>query len=992
MTAQYAKTYTLDHEVSLSPQIVGREHELAFIWSQYEAARNGNARVMLLSGELGIGKTRLLQEFAARAEQDGATVLRGGASESEGMPPYLPFLEALGSYIRTAPQERLREQVAVAPQTLANILPELAARLGEQPGQYSLPPEQARLRLYEAVGLFLKATGAPHALVLTLDDLQWADTASLDLLCHITRHQSKARLLVLGAYREGEIDRTPALERAINELAHQRVLIRVAVDPLSVKEVEALAAGHLGAPVSSALSLLLHTQGEGNPFFAEELLRNWIEVGALVQENNYWVAVAPLDHALPPSIVGALRQRFARLSSDIIDLLRVAAIIGRAFDVSLLAEVEGQEIEVLEERLLVARRAGLLRADQKGVFTFSHDKIREVLYAEVSTSRRQRLHGAIGRVLEARYDRGNAKSSYRLAELAFHFARSSDRERGAIYSMQAAEQALQSYAIEEALAHYRAALDLLDPDDRRRGNLLLGMGQAALLAGAESQAASAYEEARTWLSQDGEWEAAARVAHGLGLAQWRQEALQAAREALEQALELLKDERSAKVVRILVDLSTLLTLFLGQQAEGGAYAQQALEMARRLGDKSLEAAASRAASGRLYVPARDIPLAVQSMEQALALFEASDDPSEAAECCLYLEGAYYWMAEVRRSHEMSLRRIEFIERCRYPYQLRNAYSWSAFLLCSQGEWAKARLAIERAQPIAASLSSPAPLAFLHQVRGFLAYQQEEYAFAEWEFQAAKAHPPRGSGGLIYTGLLGLAQVAVGKREEAYAYITKLEGSLADLPTGSLPTAPILICLALTAIALGDQQRISDLYPRLLTFRGQLYWFLVDRVLGELATLCRDREMAAIHLAAAQSTAQREGLRPELARILLAQAGIELARGGQAGATGARNLLRQALVIFEELNMADSANRVRSQLDALSHQLYRSDRQSLPASLTTSEARVLKLVVAGKSNRLIAHELGLSEKTIANHLTHIFEKTSSENRAAAAAFAIRHGLA
>jgi DNA-binding CsgD family transcriptional regulator len=654
--------------------------------------------------------------------------------------------------------------------------------------------------------------------------------------------------------------------------------------------------------------------------------------------------------------------------------------------------VEGQEIEAVEERLLVATRARLLSADQKGIFTFGHDKIREVLYAEVSTSRRQRLHEAIGRVLEARYDQENAKSSYRLTELAFHFARSRDRERGAAYSQRAAEQALQSYAIEEALAHYRAALDLLDPDDRRRGNLLLGLGQAALLAGTESQAASAYEEAFTRLSQDGERETAALAVHGLGLAQWRQEALQAAREALEQALVLLKDGISADVVRVLVDLSTLLTLYLGQQAEGAAYAQQALEMAHRLEDKSLEAAVSRAVSGQLYIPSRDIPLAVQSMEQALALSEASDDPSEAAECCLYLEGAYYWMAEIRGSYQISLRRIEFIERCRYPYQLRNIYSWPALLLCSQGKWLEARLAIERAQPIAASLSSPVPLAFLHQVRGFLAYQQEEYVFAEWEFQAAKEHPPRGPGGLLYTGLLGLAKVAVGKREEAYTYIAELEGRLAELPTGTLPTAPLLICLALMAIALEDQQQVADLYPRLLTFRGQHYWFLVDRVLGEMATFCRDWERAAIHLVAAKLTAEREGLRPELARIFYACASIELARNDQAGATGARNLLQQALAIFEELNMADSVNHVRRQLDALSRKPYRSTRPSLPASLTRSEARVLKCVAAGMRNRQIAQELRLSEKTIANHLTHIFEKTSSENRAAAAAFAIRHGLA
>ena len=121
--------------------------------------------------------------------------------------------------------------------------------------------------------------------------------------------------------------------------------------------------------------------------------------------------------------------------------------------------------------------------------------------------------------------------------------------------------------------------------------------------------------------------------------------------------------------------------------------KQALEMAQRLGDKSLEAAACRAIAGQLYVPARDIRLSLQSMERALALSEASDDPSEAAECCLYLEGAYYWMAEIRSSYQMSLRRIEFIERFRYPHQLRNAYSWPALLRSSQGEWSEARLAL-----------------------------------------------------------------------------------------------------------------------------------------------------------------------------------------------------------------------------------------------------------------------------------------------------------
>jgi len=191
-------------------------------------------------GELGIGKTRLLDEVATRTIQDGAIVLRGSASESEGMPPYLPFLEALGRYIRTTPLNELHKQISVQPQALASILPELAVRLGQLPVSYPSPPEQARLRLYEAVGTFLKAISAPQVLVLTIDDLQWADAASLNLLCHIVRQQSHAKLLVLSTCREGELGQNSVLDRAVNELTRQRVLTRVALNPLSAEETDAI--------------------------------------------------------------------------------------------------------------------------------------------------------------------------------------------------------------------------------------------------------------------------------------------------------------------------------------------------------------------------------------------------------------------------------------------------------------------------------------------------------------------------------------------------------------------------------------------------------------------------------------------------------------------------------------------------------------------------------------------------------------------------------
>jgi len=962
----------------------------------YEAAKAGQARVVLLAGDPGIGKTRLLDEIARRAAQDGATLLRGGASEAEGMPPYLPFVEALGRYIQATPLDLLRTHVAAAPQVLATLLPELITRLGELPASAPLPPEQARFRLYEAIGMFLKAIGAPHALVLTLDDLQWADTASLDLLCHVARHQPNAHLLVVGAYRESEVSHHCALARTLTELSRQRVLTTVTIGPLSARETGMLAEGKLSGALQPTAKALLHTHSEGNPFFAEELLDGWIEEGALVHEQNQWMAVTPLDHALPPSIVGALRQRFARLSAQSIDHLRVAAIIGRTFDLSLLAAVQEQEVEVIEASLLEAAQARLVRTDQTGIFTFTHDKIRECLYAEVSTSRRRRLHGLIGGLLEARYGQEQSMNVHQLAALAFHFVHGSDPPRGVDYSLRAATQALQTAAAEEAISHYRTALDLLSEEDRRRGDVLLRLGKAALLAGQEEEAESAYTAAQSWLLQENDREALAKAVHGLGRAYWRQDKRAAARAAFEQGLTLLGDRPCAETVDILTDLSLLLTIYMGQQEEGMASAQQALEMAKLLGDTRLEERARRIMAENLSLHGEDLVAAVQFLEQVLRHTVAHGDLSEAAECCLNLAVASYWMADMRRSHEASAQRLALVERCRQPHHLRTTYTWLALLHASQGRWRDAEQMIERAHPIVDHLASPMLAAFLHQIHGFLAYQQEAYPEAERELQTALVMTEQdrhmGLGMLMfYLGLLGLVQAMMGEEEEARAYMARVEAQLALLPADILPTAPLLICLALTAMTLGDPERTKKLYPALLPFHGQHYWFLVDRVLGMLALHGGQWEAAAEHLTAAEATAQREGLRPELARTLVAQADLEEARGGQGSTIRARQRLLQALALFEELGMADSTGRVRRHLRVLAHRTRDPLASPLPANLTRREVAVLQLVAQGKSNSQIALALGLSEKTVTNHLTHIFNKTACDNRAAATAFAIHHGL-
>ena len=415
---------------------VGRGRELAILADSLEDARAARARVVLLVGEPGIGKTRLLEEFPAPTLSAGVTVLRGGSSQAQGMPPYLPFLEALGAYVAAVPVEALRADVGAGAASVARVLPEVAARLGGDvqalPG---VPPEQERLRLFDAIAGFIGAIAARSggALVLALDDLHWADEATCDLLVHASRRLQRAPLLVLGAYREAEADENKALGRAVAELNRLRLLEVLRVHPLEPDETARLAAGLLRGDVGAPVAALLHRHAEGNPFFEEELLRALTEDGTLVEHAGSWDVSRTPGGLLPTGILDAIRLRLARLPEPVVDILRVAAVIGRTWSISLLAPAADLGLEPAEDLVLGAARARLVRPQSDGGYAFVHDKVREALYEDVPVHRRKRLHQAIGVALEGEPIR---ESPRRLADLTFHFVRAGDVERGVAYALQ----------------------------------------------------------------------------------------------------------------------------------------------------------------------------------------------------------------------------------------------------------------------------------------------------------------------------------------------------------------------------------------------------------------------------------------------------------------------------------------------------------------------------------------------------------------------------
>lgn len=990
---------------SRKPAIIGRQREVSLLWERYEASVAGQMTITFVSGEPGIGKTRLLDELATRATAADARVLRGSATEAEGMPPYLPFLESLGHYIRMAELDELRAYTGASAAILAALLPELQVRLGKLPTSFQLPPEQARLRLYEAIAALVAAIASEQPLLLLLDDLHWTDPATLDLLCYIAAHERDARLAIVGAYREGEATHQQAFERMLATLHRLRIVTLVALGALATGDVTRLAQSYLGGALEPSASRLLYLQSEGNPFFAEELLQSWIESEHLAPARpeqagaKLWSISGVPDVDLPASILMTIRQRLARLPPTTIELLRNAAIIGRTFDAALLAEITGEAPETLEERLLVAAHARLIHVGHPGNFMFVHDKIRECLYADVTAARRTRLHARIGRSLEVRATPHNARQ---IADLAFHFTRSGDRERGVRYAWQAGDAAMAASAFEEAMAHYRDALELLDGADAHRGAALLALGEAAILAGSEREAMSIFALARTALQATGDLAAAAQASHGLGRAAWRLEDLASAQSAFETTLALLSADATAERAHALVDLGTLLGVTMHRYADGLTYGQSALALAEQTRDGKLIAPALRTV-GNMLARANDLEAGLPLLERALTLAEDADDMAEAAECCACLALAYLWIGDLDRMDVVNTKRAEYAQQCHDLHQMRHAHSMRAIFHGYEGELQTARELLAEAEQVIVRLADPEPLAFLRVVQGTVAYHIGDYAQAAALFETGcRIFRVIGPNALVwFLGWPGLAHAQLGNAEAARSVIAEVESLVAGIPPTSMPVMEALTPVAQAAVTLGDAELAARLYPQLLVFRTRQLDFVPERLLGEMATLLRQWGAADEHLTAAEAmTRASDGSpararAPELARTLVARARLELAWRGRSAQPHARQLLREALRLMEQVGMAGEARRVREQLAALPGPAREATRDALPDYLTRREAEVLRLIAAGESNQAIATLLVLSVRTVERHISNIYAKIGAEgtaSRAVATAYALRHGLA
>jgi len=468
--------------------VVGRESEVATITdAAKEVATGGGRQVLLVSGEAGLGKTTVVAEAARSAFDTGACVLFGHCEEDLAT-SYQLFAEALGHYVTHAPAEQIAAHVAIHGSELSRLVPALNSRIPDLPPSKATDSDSERFLLFSAVVGLLTTASDHQPVLLVLDDLQWADEGSLLLLRHLASADPTMRVLILGTYRDSELATVDALVDALAALHRQDGIARIDLIGLDHTGVVALmeaGAGHRLDHAAVGLAHAIHQETDGNPFFVTEVLRNLVETGAIGQDaDGRWVAEDTLDATnLPDSVREVIGARVLRLGKEAGRILSMAAMIGRDFDLPLLAvatnSTEDDVLDVLDSAAAVSLVREL--ADTPGRFNFAHALIQHTLSEDLGPTRRARAHRSVAEALE---ELCGDRPGMRVGELARHWiaAQPIDLAKAMTYSCQAGDAALSALAPADALRYYAEALDLqdevADPDPVRGLDMAIGLGTA----------------------------------------------------------------------------------------------------------------------------------------------------------------------------------------------------------------------------------------------------------------------------------------------------------------------------------------------------------------------------------------------------------------------------------------------------------------------------------------------------------------------------------
>ena len=888
--------------LAVEPPLIGRGNEHSTLVTLYHTVRNAGPQVVALLGEAGIGKTRLATEFLNWALAQGADVLQGQAFEAGGRLPYQPLVEALRGRLA---REDAPIDLLTAPwlAELCQLLPELRERYPDLPFP-SHDEATAQTRLFESVARLGQALASRAPLVVFIDDLQWTDASSLDVLHYLCRRwaESKSPILLLLNVRSETLAITPELADWLSGLERDLPVTRLALDPLTPEEtvqlIRSLApeelTGQAERPDAERFGRWLYAETGGQPFFLLETLKTLVERGILAvqttEDGAPAIDIAPairnehlLRGILPPGVREVIRARLARLPSNALSLLTAGAVLGKSFPFEQMCQVTGlHENEGLPalEALLASR---LLSEDRKEGrnpgeerFVFAHDKIRDVVYTEAGSTRRRLFHRRALETLQA--------SSASPAELAHHALAAGLAEAAVRFSIAAGDEAMHLFAVRDAIAHYEQARRLVkrSDGDSREGaqgsvvvspsdlsQLYLQLGWAYELSVEFAQAQSIYEEMLA-LARERHAPAmeCAALNHLATLAAQYSMDLTRAEELLQQALAIAESSgNTAGVAETAWNLAQT-GFYAAKMSASLPHAERALALARELHlqeliGRSLHALATlESALGKWEE-------SLSHAEEARMLYAALGNRAMEVGCLCMLAEARINYGQPQEGIDAARAALAISVEIEDPWGQINAAVQMVPGLLDSGAYTEALAVIQQGVTLARALEIP-PLLVLtlgrwgNVSRAMLALEAAHAAHSEALAHCESFLPPPYVGSMA--GELCADCALAGQWQEAYTYALKAAAMRDDtIMYGGLTRWHEIEALLRGGSPDQAREEVRRFGERVGNKRRYRIPYL--RALAVLARWDGDAEQAIVHLQEAARLAEEIGLPGELCQIL-----------------------------------------------------------------------------------------------------------------------------
>lgn len=887
---------------------VGRTEEMAELKRALSHVFSGDGRVVLVEGEPGVGKTRLVEQIATYSRLRGAQVLTARCHQEEGIPAYWPWMRMIRLFAHQRDAETLASQLGSGAGEIAHLVSDVRERLPIPPPPPEDKGESSRFQLFDAIATFLTRASQSQPLVLFIDDVHWADHSSLLLLQFIARQLDLSRVLVITTYRTEETKRSRMLARTIAEIVREPTTVRINLGGLSSGDVARFIEETVGRPAPDELVARLHEQTEGNAFFLTELVHL---IAAEAQAGDP-AGLSAFRISIPPTVREVITRRLEQLSSEARRLLSAAAPIGRefTFDVlHLVSDLPNEDILDLLEECVSARV--LVKLEPLGRYSFGHALIADTLYEDLSVSSRAQAHIRIAQAMETLY---GERPGNHMPELAYHFDRAGTAEAGVKavhYSERAGRDASSRFAFEDAARFYEAALAALDrhllDDPCRRCDLLLAVGEAEAKAGRIHDSRDRLLEGAGIARRlgDGERLTRAALAFAPGLTTFGTgEADEELITLIGEALDHLPEEDSILRARLLARLGVEL-YYRNDPHTPGDVSGDAVDMARRLDDGPTLAYALNSRHHALWTPA-GLDQRLATAAEILATAEQAGDKKMAT------LGHNWMIIDLLEAGDIAGVRRSMLAYDQLTQELRDpAYVWlsplyGAMLALLEGRFDEAEalmtIALEtgqRARHENTFLAYGVQLTHLRTEQGRLA----EISSAVEEFAHQYRVLP------VWGVELAHMYLQLGRREDAAAKFEELARDDFPLPK-DLAWLIAMALLTMVCAALGDATRAEVLYERLAPYAhraavagpGVLSYGSVSRYLALLASTKGSRDLARIHFEEAIEANERMQARPWLAQTLFDYASSLVSWDAEEHRKQALSLSRRALDLAHACEM------------------------------------------------------------------------------------------